>query len=67
MKTYKLKGLEFYIAAHDIDDVIEICWINGIGITENNVEETGIPVNVDALGTVCRSLEEYQTHSIILE
>lgn len=60
MKTYKLKGLEYYMSAFSIEDAVILFLANNIGVTAANIEETDIEPNRDAIGRVFMSLEEYQ-------
>lgn len=64
MKTYKLNGLEYYICAFSKSDVVAVCWLNHVGVTELNVVETDIPVNRDAIGKLFKSLGEYQNFEV---
>lgn len=64
MKTYKLKGLEYYCVAFDKIDAVFVFLANKIGVTENNVEETSFEPNGDAVGRVFRSIEELNNFKI---
>jgi hypothetical protein len=64
MKTYKLNGLEYYLCAFDVKDAILVLWDNGIAVTKNNIIETDINPNRDAIGKVFKSLEEYESFEI---
>ena len=59
MKTYKLNGLEIYTVAFSKKDAVLVFLANKMGVTEENVTETDIQPNRDAIGKVFRSLEEY--------
>lgn len=58
MKTYKLNGLEIYTVAFSKEDAVSVFLANKIGVTINNVIETDIEPNRDAVGKVFKSLEE---------
>lgn len=64
MKTYQLKGLEYFFCAFSKSDVIAVCWLSGIGVTENDVVETDITPNRDAVGRVFKSLQEYENFEV---
>jgi hypothetical protein len=64
MKTYKLNGLEYYTCASNKKDACEIFWLYKIGVTHNDILETDITPNKDAVGKVFKSLKEY--NSIII-
>ncbi len=58
MKVFKLKGLDFYVAAFSVEDAILLCLLNKIGITENDITEVSIDVDREAIGQVFRNYEE---------
>lgn len=64
MKTYKLNGLEIYTVAFDKKDAVIIFLANKIGVTEEDVIETDIEPNRDAIGKVFRSLEELTNYEV---
>lgn len=64
MKTYKLKELEIYTVAFDKQDAVIVFLVNKIGVTEEDVIETDIEPNRDAVGKVFRSLEELTDYEV---
>jgi hypothetical protein len=70
MKTYKLNGLEYYTCASNKKDACEVFWayevfwVNKIGITHDDILETDITPNRDAVGKVFKSLEKYNSFEI---
>lgn len=58
MKTYKLKGLDYYTVAFSPEDAVFTFLANKIGVTVKDIEEADIEPNRDALGRVFRSREE---------
>ena len=58
MKTYKLNNLEIYTVAFNKEDALLIFLANKIGVTTENIVETDIEPNRDAIGKVFRNLEE---------
>ena len=64
MKTYKLNGLEIYTVAFTKKDAVLIFLSNKIGVTEENITETDIQPNRDAIGKVFRSLEELTNYEV---
>lgn len=64
MKTYKLNGLEIYTVAFSKKDAVLLFLANKIGVTEENVIETDIQSNRDAIGKVFRSLEELTDYEV---
>lgn len=61
MKTYKLKGLDYYTVAFSKEDAVGIFWLDSIGVTENDLIETDIKPNREAIGKVFKSLDELQS------
>lgn len=64
MKTYKLNELEIYTVAFSKKDAVLVFLANKIGVTEENVIETDIQSNRDAIGKVFRSLEELTDYEV---
>ena len=64
MKTYKLNGLEIYTVAFSKKDAVLVFFANKMGVTEENIIETDIQPNRDALGKVFRSLEELTNYEV---
>jgi hypothetical protein len=64
MKTYKLNGLEYYTCASNKADACGVFWVNKIGVTHDDIVETDIPPNRDAIGKVFKSLEEYNSFEV---
>lgn len=64
MKTYKLNGLEIYTVAFSKKDAVLVFLANKIGVTEQNITETDIQPNRDAIGKVFRSLEELTNYEV---
>ena len=64
MKTYKLNGLEYYTCAFSKNDACLTFLANKIGVTVDNIIETDITPNRDAIGKVFKSLEEYNSFEI---
>lgn len=64
MKTYKLSGLEIYTVAFNKKDAVLVFLANKIGVTEENVIETDIQPNRDAIGKIFRSLEELTNYEV---
>lgn len=64
MKTYKLNGLEIYTVAFNKKDAVLTFLANKIGVTEENVTETDVQPNRDAIGKVFRSLEELTNYEV---
>lgn len=63
MKTYKLKGIEYYIAnVFSKEEVVIIAWLNKIGVTANDIDETNIVVDRDIVATVFRSRDELSNY-----
>jgi len=59
MKTFKLIGLEYYLCCFSKKEAVSVFWINKIGVCEENIEETNIEPNRDAVGIVFKSLNDY--------
>jgi hypothetical protein len=66
MKTFKLKGIPYYLCAFSIADAVMVCWANKVGVLSENIEETDIEPNRDAIGMVFSSLEEYENYTVEL-
>lgn len=64
MKTYKLNGLEIYTVAFSKKDAVLVFLANKIGVTEQNITETDIQPNRNAIGKVFRSLEELTNYEV---
>jgi hypothetical protein len=64
MKTYKLNGLEIYTVAFSKKDATLVFIANKMGITEENITETDIEPNRDAIGKVFRSLKELTNYEV---
>ena len=64
MKTYKLDGLEYYTVAFSKVDACIIFIANRIGVTPEDIIETDIEPNRDAVGRVFKSLEDLQNFEI---
>ena len=59
MKTYKLKGLDIYVAnTFSKEDAVVVCLINKIGITVNDLVETDYKVDRDIVAELIRSESE---------
>jgi len=59
MKTYKLKGLDIYIAnVFSKEDAVIVCLINKIGITVNDLVETDYKVDRNIVAELIRSESE---------
>lgn len=58
MKTYKLNGIEYYTVAFNKKDAMCTYLLNSIGVTTDDIIETDIEPNRDAIGKVFTSLEE---------
>lgn len=64
MKTYQLNGLEIYVVAFSKQDAVSVFWANKIGVTQDDVIETDIEPNRDAIGKVFRSLDELINYEV---
>jgi hypothetical protein len=64
MKTYKLNGLEYYTCAFNKQDACVVFLVNKIGVTHDDIVETDIAPNRDAVGKVFKSLEQYNSFEI---
>lgn len=64
MKTYKLKELEIYTIAFSKRDAMCVFIVHKIGVTEENIMETDIPPNRDAIGKVFQSLKELTSYEV---
>lgn len=62
MKVYKLKELEYYTVAFSKGEAVTLFWKNNIGVTVDNIEETDITPNREAIGSVFKNLESMQEH-----
>ena len=59
MKTYKLKGLDIYVAnTFSKEDAVVVCLINKIGITVNDLVETDYKVDRYIVAELIRSESE---------
>ena len=59
MKTYKLKGLDIYVAnTFSKEDAVVVFLINKIGITVNDLVETDYKVDRDIVSELIRSESE---------
>jgi hypothetical protein len=57
MKVYQLKGLEIYVVAFSKADAMMLCLYDRIGVTTDDIMETDIIVDREAIGQVFRSYE----------
>lgn len=64
MKTYQLNGLDIYTVAFNKKDAVMVFLANKIGVTEQNITETDITPNRNAIGKVFRSLKELNNHEL---
>lgn len=63
MKTFKLKGIDYYLCCFNIKEAVSIFWINKIGVREENIELTDIEPNRDAIGIVFKNLSDYLNYT----
>ena len=63
MTVYKLKGLDVYVTAYDKDSAATFLWLDGIGVTIENIDSTEINPNHDNIGKVFRNIAELVNHS----
>lgn len=64
MKVYQLNGIEYYCVAFSKGDALILFWANKIGVTLENIVETDIEPDRDAIGKVFRSKEELESFSM---
>jgi hypothetical protein len=64
MKTYQLNGLNYFTVAFSKKDAVAIFWLNNIGVTEENIIETDIPPNRDAVGKVFKNKQELLDYEV---
>lgn len=58
MKVYKLKGIDYYTVAFSKEDAIVIFYLNKIGVTVENIEETNLTPDRNKIGKFFKSLED---------
>ena len=63
IKTYQLKGMDFYAVANSKQGAVMIFLENRIGITENNLIETDIKTGSNSFGKFFTSLRELENQN----
>ena len=62
MKVFKLDGVDIYVVAFSRKEAVILCLLERIGIIEENLIETTITVDREAIGQVFRSYEELSSY-----